>query len=83
MFVKYRAACSQGRGEGRGAQSQNVRVCPERLSCFRRAIEGRRCYCSEGLEGPGMRAAHPDWPALEAAGRSKDTTFSPSFSRTD
>lgn len=79
MFVKYRAACSQGRWEGSWAQSRNVRVCPERLSCFQRAIGGRHCYCSEGPEGPGKTAAHPGWPALEEAVRRKDAIFSQGF----
>lgn len=57
-------------------QSRNVCVCPERLSCFRRAIEGRHCYCSEGPEGPGMTAAHLGWPALEGAVRREDTRLS-------
>lgn len=61
---------------GSGAQSRNVRVCPERLSCFRRAIVGRHCYCSGGPEGPGMTAAHPGWPALEGAVRRTDAIFS-------
>lgn len=77
MFVKYRATCSQRRWDGGGgAQSQNVHVCPESLSCFRRAIEGHHYYCSEGPEGPGMTAAHPGWPALEGAARRKNTIFS-------
>lgn len=62
-----------------GGQSRSVRVCLERLSCFRRAIEGRRCYCSGGPEGPGMRAVHPGWPALEAAVGRKDAIFSLAF----
>lgn len=66
-------------GGGVGAQSRNVRACPERLSCFRRATEGRRCYCWEGPEGPGTTAARPGWPALEGAVRRKEPTFSQDF----
>lgn len=62
-----------------GGQSRSVRVCLERLSCFRRVIEGRRCYCSGGPEGPGMRGAHPGWPALEAAVGRKDAIVSLAF----
>lgn len=51
---------------------RKVYVCLNCLSCFRRAIEGRRCYCWGGPEDPGTTTAHLGSPALEEAVRTKE-----------
>ena len=44
-----------------------VCVCESALSCFRRAIEGRRCCYWGGLGGPGRTTARLGWRAPEVA----------------
>lgn len=47
-------------------------VCPSCLSCFRRAIGGRRCYCWGGPGGPGTTAARRGWRAPGEAAKMEE-----------
>lgn len=47
-----------------------------KASCSQKGREAHRCCWWGGPEGPGRKAAHLDWPILEAAVDKKKISFS-------